>query len=317
MIPQILQLDRLTMVAPLGLRFCDLASGTLIGDGLDVQVYASGNPTTKVPAVVNRRGVYVVHHAPGLRDQERGEGDDAFWQNVTTRNFVIEVNDGERRFQPFQFTDHLPVKGVYKWIGPLSSSPLGLPPTPNESIPLYSSPVRSVPAGMAVVRADLWDATNDAAASWAVLEASLNDQIIAAGIADEQGRIALIFPYPAPRPFAISSPPASPVGSPPFASSLPLAEQFWPIRLRAFYTPVRPVASPPNPFPTKPELPELRFTLSQPEATLWANAALSEPLPEKSLQYGRELVLQSQAATSPPSQARQSVLFITPAVSPP
>lgn len=312
------------MVAPLGLRFCDLTSRTLIGDGLDVQVYAAGNPTTKVTAIANRRGIYVVHHAPGLRDVERGEGDEAFWQNVTTRNFVIEVNDIERRFQPFQFTDHLPVKGIYKWIGPLSgslSSPLSSPPTPSESIPLYSSPVRSVPAGMAVVRADLWDATNDTAASWTVLEATLNDQIIAQGIADEQGRIALIFPYPAPRPFAISSPPSSPppfqLGSPPFATSLPLTEQAWSIRLRAFYTPVRPVASPPNPFPTKPELPELRFTLSQPEATIWADAALSEPLPEKSLQYGHELVLKSQAATSPPSQARQSVLFITPAVSPP
>lgn len=325
MTPQILKLDRLTMVAPLGLRFCDLSSGTLIGDGLDVQVYASGNPTKKVPAVANRKGVYVVHRAPGLRDLEHGEGNDAFWQNLTARNFVIEVNDNERRFQPFQFTASLPVKGVYKWIGPQFdsplSSPLSLPPTPGESIPLYSSPVRNVPAGMAVVRADLWDAASDTAASWAVMEATLNDQIIARGIADAQGRIALIFPYPAPRPFSISSPPASPppssLGSPPAASSLPLTQQVWPIRLRALYTPERPVLSPPNPFPTKPELPELRFTLSQPEATIWADAALSEPLLEASLQYGHELVLQSQAATSPPSQARQSVLFITPAVSPP
>lgn len=305
------------MVAPLGMRFCDLTSGTLIGDGLDVQVYASGNPATKVPAVANRRGVYVVHHAPGLRDLESGEGNEAFWQNLTARNFVIEVNDNQRRFQPFQFTASLPVKGVYKWIGPLVGSPLSSPPAPSESIPLYSSPVRSVPAGMAVVRADLWDAAGDKPASWAVLEATLNDQIIARGIADAQGRIALIFPYPAPRPFAISSPPASPIASPPAANSLPLTEQVWPIRLRALYTPERPPASPPNPFPTKPELPELRFTLSQPEATIWADAAISEPLFEASLQYGHELVLQSQAATSPPSQARQSVLFITPAVSPP
>ena len=312
MIPQILKLDRLTTVAPLGLRFCDLTSGTLVGDGLDVQVYATGNPAKKLPAIANRRGVYVVHRAPGLRDLERGEGDEAYWQNLTARNFVIEVNDNERRFQPFQFTASLPVRGVYKWIGPLLSSP----PTPIESIPLYSSPVRSVPAGMAVVRADLWDSASDTAASWAVMEASLNDEVIARGIADAEGRMALIFPYPAPRPFSIASPPGSPLASPLVANSLPLTEQVWPIQLRAFYTAERPVASPPNPFPTKPELPELRFTLSQPEATIWADAALTEPLLEASLQYGHELVLQSKA-TSPPSQARQSVLFITPAVSPP
>lgn len=321
MVPQILKLDRLTKVAPLGLRFCDLSSGTLIGDGLDVQVYASGNPATKAPALANRRGVYVVHHAPGLRDLEHGEGNEEFWQNLTAKNFVIEVNDIERRFQPFQFTASLPVRGIYRWVEPPFSSPLSSPPTPVESIPLYSSPVRSVPAGMAVVRADLWDAASNTAASWAVMEATLNDRIIARGIADEQGRIALIFPYPAPRPFSISSPPASPppfsLSSPPAATSLPLTEQVWPIGLRAFYTSVRPMLSPPNPLPTNRELPELRFTLSQPEATIWADAAISEPLFEASLRYGHELVLQSQAATSPPSQARQSVLFITPAVSPP
>jgi hypothetical protein len=223
------------------------------------------------------------------------------------------VNDNERRFLPVQFTAILPARGVYKWISPVSI----LPATLIESIPLYSSPIRSVPSGMAVVRADLWDVSQDTAASWAVMEASLNGQVIARGIADAEGRIALIFPYPAPRPFAISSPPAFPLSSPPTASSLPLTEQVWPIRLRALYTPARPVSSPPNPFPTKPELPELRFTLSQPEATIWADAAFSEPLLEASLQYGRELVLQTKASTSPPSQARQSVLFITPAVSPP
>lgn len=314
MIPQIQRLDRLTLVAPLGLRFCDLMSGVLVGDGLDVQVYPSGSPATRVSAIANRKGVYVLHHAPGLRDLEHGEGDKAFWQNLPpARNFVIEVNDNERRFQPFQFTASLPAEGVYQWTDPLFSSPL----SPAKSIPLYSSPVRAVPAGMAVVRADLWDGSNDTAASWAVIEASLNDRIIARGIADEQGRIALIFPYPAPRPFAISSPPASPLGSPPTASTLPLTEQAWPIRLRALYTPVRPIASPPNLFETKPALPELRFTLSQPEATIWADAAFTEPLLEGSLEYGHERVLQSKAATSPPSQSRQSVLFITPAVSPP
>ena len=310
MSPEIQKLDRLTLVAPLGLRFCDLMSGTLVGDGLDVRVYPSGNPTTKVAAIANRTGVYVVHHAPGLRDLEHGDGDQIYWENLPSRTFVIEVNDNQRRFQPFQFFASLPVRGVYKWISPVFSSP----PSPIESIPLYSSPVRSVPSGMAVVRADLWDSAGNKPASWAVMEASLDNQVIGRGIADEQGRIALIFPYPAPRAFGISSLPASPLSSPLRATSLPLTEQVWPLRLRALYTPVRPIS---NLFENNPELPELRFTLSQLEATIWADAALSEPLFEVSLQYGRELVLQSKVTASPPSQVRQSVLFITPAGSPP
>lgn len=310
---QILKLDRLTLVAPLGLRFCDFTSGTFVGDGLDVQVYPLGSPATRVAALANRKGVYVLHHAPGLRELEHAEGDEKFWNGpLSTKNFVIEVNDIQRRFQPFQLTASLPARGIYKWTDAPSS-----PPGASESIPLYSSPVRSVPAGMAVMRADLWDESRDTAASWAVLEASMNSQVIARGIADDQGRIALIFPYPAPKPFSISSPPGSPLSSPLSAGAgLPLTEQVWPIQLRALYTPDRPVPSPPNSFADISALPELRFTLSQPEATIWANAECTEPLLEASLHYGQELVLRSKAAASPPSQLRQSVLFITPAGSP-
>jgi hypothetical protein len=312
MATQILQFDRLTLVAPLGLRFCDLMSGGFVGDGLDVQVYPAGSPRTRVTALANRKGVYVLHHAPGLREVEQGKGDQKYWDSPPpTKTFVVEVNDNQRRFQPFQFAASLPAKGIYKWTD-APSSPL----VASESIPLYSSPVRSVPAGMAVVRADLWDESRDAAASWAVLEASMNGQVIARGIADEQGRIALIFPYPPPRAFAISSPPGSPLSSPPIASGLPLTEQVWPIQLRALYTPERPVPSPPNSFAETSALPELRFTLSQPEATIWADAECTEPLLETSLHYGQEVVLKSKAAASPPSQLRQSVLFITPAGSP-
>ena len=314
MFQQIQKLDRVTLVAPLGLRFSDSASGTFIGDGLDVQVYPPGSPSRRVPAIANRKGVYVLHHASGLRELEHGEGDQAFWDHLPpARDFVIEVNDNARRFQPFQFIAGLPARGLYEWMDPTLSSPL----TPATSIPLYSSPVRAVPAGMAVVRADLWDASKNIAASWAVMEASLNDRIIARGIADEQGRIALIFPYPAPRSFSISSPPGSPLGSPPTANTLALTEQVWSIRLRAFYTPDRPIASPPNALESKRALPDLRFTLAQPEATIWTDTTFNEPLLEAPLQYGHELALQSKAATSPPSQLRQSVLFITPAGSPP
>jgi hypothetical protein len=318
MTPRIQQLDRLTLVAPLGLRFFDFTRGTPVGSGLDVQVYPSGHPLKKVPALANRSGVYIVHHAPGLRDLEHGEGDQSFWKNLPAgREFVIEVNDNERRFQPFQFVASLPAKGLYEWIDPVLRSPL----TAITSIPLYSTPVRAVPSGMAAVRADLWDRSNNIAAAWTVMEAFLNDRFIARGVADEKGRIALVFPYPAPRSFTVISQPGSPLGSPlgspPTASTLPLTEQVWSIRLRAFYTAVRPIAAAPEGIETKPELPDLRFTLSQPEATIWSDVILNEPLLEVSLHYGRELVLQSEATTSPLAQLRQSVLFITPAVSPP
>ena len=312
-------LDRLTQVAPLGLRFRDVVSGTLVGDGLNVRVYPLGRSMASVPAIANRKGVYVVHHAPGLRTLEGGEGDRKFWDNLPPRKtFVIEVSDEQRRFQPFHFTAQLPLEGIYKWIGAAPASPPASIPPPPTSIPLYSSPVRSVPSGMAVLRADLWDASQDAPAAWAVIEGYLDDQLIVRGIADEAGRIALIFPYPAPRSFSVTSPPASSVTSPPQITGPALTDQVWPIRLRAKFTSVRPVSSPPDTREPKPELPDLRFTLSQPPATIWTNAALTRPLIEVSLRYGRELILKSEpTTTSPPLPVRQSVLFISPAVSPP
>ncbi len=306
-------LDRLTMVAPLGLRFHDSSSGALVGDGLSVWAYPTGKPSTKREAIGNRKGVYVLHHGYGLREREHGDGTAAYWQNPVPPNkdFVIEVTDQQRRFQPFQFTASLPFEGIFRFDSALES-PLGARTT----VPLFSSPVRSVPSGMAAIRADLWDTSLDAPAAWAMLEAFTGSKFLGRGIADDQGRIALIFPFPTPISFAPASPPGSPPGSPPVATSPPLTEQVWPLELRAFYTPERPLSSPPDFLgDAGVALPDLRFTLSQPPATMWADAEQTEILQETNLRFGRELILKSRPSlTSPPTQTRDSVLFITPAV---
>jgi len=311
--------DRLTMVAPLGLRFHDATTGALVGDGLSVWAYPVGRPSAKRPAIANRKGVYVLHHGYGLREREQGDGTRFYWDHPDPPNkdFVIEVADEQRRFQPFQFTASLPAEGIFKWDVALDS-----PPNARTTVPLFSAPTRSVASGMAAIRADLWDTSLDAPAAWAVIEASSAGKFLGRGIADDAGRIALIFSYPTPLAFTPASPPGSPLGSPPGATSPPLTEQVWPLELRAFYTPDRPVGSPPDFIAEAgPSLPDLRFTLSQPAATLWADAELTEALPETNLRFGRELILKSRPSPSSPpsplSQTRESVLFITPAVSPP
>ncbi len=312
-------LDRLTMVAPLGLRFHDATTGALVGDSLSVWAYPVGRPSAKRPAIANRRGVYVLHHGYGLREREHGDGTRSYWDNPDPPNkdFVIEVTDEQRRFLPFQFTASLPFEGIFKWDVALDS-----PLSARTTVPLFSAATRNVVSGMAAIRADLWDTSLDAPAAWAVIEAFTAGKFLGRGVADEAGRIALIFSFPAPLTFAPASPPGSPLGSPPVATSPPLTEQVWTLELRAFYTPDRPVASPPNFIEEAgPPLPDLRFTLSQPAATLWADAELTEILQQTDLRFGRELILKSRPSPSSPpsplSQTRDSVLFITPAVSPP
>jgi len=312
MATQFITTDRLTMVAPLGLRFHDTTTGARLGDGLSLWAYPVGRPGARRRAIGNRKGVYVLHHGYGLLDREHGDGSRFYWDNPVPPNkdFVIEVSDDQHRFLPFQFTANLPAEGIYEWDIVLES-----PLSARATIPLFSSPTRSVASGMAAIRADLWDTSIDGPAAWAMLEAFTGGKFLGRGVADEAGRIALIFPYPTPLSFAPASPPGSPPGSPPVATSPPLTEQVWSLELRAFYTPERPVLSPPDFSESGQELPDLRFTLMQPAATMWADAEQTEILQETNLRFGRELILKSRPApASPLSQTRDSVLFITPAV---
>jgi hypothetical protein len=307
---RLIELDRVTTVAPLGLQFHDAATGTIVGDGLSVWAFHAGRPAARRALVANRVGVYVLHHAEGLIDVEHGKGDQNYWQNLPSpKEFVIEVSDEYSRFQNFQLTLDLPTKDIYRWIGG-NGSPL----SPMTSIPLYSSPVRAVAGGMAVVRAELHDpfrAGDIGNAAGAVLELYDGEVLVARGFADDAGRIALIFPYPSPRSFPPGSPPGPPPGSPPVVTGPALMDQVWFLKVRALYS------SPLNQ-PMENSLPDLKATLAQPEAQLWANADRTEMLSEVALQFGREFILKSRSPSASPIEASwESVLFITPAASPP
>jgi hypothetical protein len=302
-------LERQTLVAPLGLRFHDAATGERVGGGLAVTVYPANNGARRVEAFANRSGTYVVHHAPGLRAFEHGAGDEEFWSNLPPpQTFVVEVVDRERRFQPFMFEAELPApRGLFNWLSPVEASP----PGGGGSIPLYSAPARALSSGMAVVRADLWNAQANAPAAWAVVEARMGGELHARGLSDERGSVALIFPYPKPT----DSPLASPVSSPPVNKNVPLLEQTWELTLNAGYAP------PDDEAARKPApLPDLRATLDQLNALpakLWADFAGLEELAGVTLKYGQELILKSQASITVSPPAPQSALFITPAGSPP
>lgn len=304
-------LETVTAVAPLGVRFRDVVTDTLVGGGLSVSAHPAGSPALRAPATANRSGVHVLHHAPGLRDFERGAGDAAFWAGQTAAlPYVVEVEDLEGRFLPFSFVAELPFKGLYNWTSPVDPLPAE-PPAPPRNVPLYSAPTRTPPPGMAVLRAELRDPVLGAPAAWAVVEASLDGQLFARGFADERGHLALIFPYPAPLKF----PPVSPPASPPAAQGPPLLQQEWHITLSAAYTP----SSPPAPAASaagEAPAPDLRDTLAQllaPPADLWLHYGSRVRLTGAVLRYGQELVLRSQDLDTNSPPAPESVLFVTPA----
>ncbi len=294
-------IERVTLVAPVGLRFWDRVSGTAIGDGLVVTAYPPDNPARRTQAFVTRSSVYVLRNLPGLREVESGVGDATFWQRPPPqRLFVVEVVDEAGRFQPFLFRAQLPVQGLFTWTCGQGSAPIATP----GHVPLYSSGSRQAPAGMAVIRADLWDPNladgKGGPAAWAVLEAVVAGPapLRVRGLADARGRVALIFPYPEP-----TGAPLSPIaGSPLGATGPALLDQAWEVELQAAYQP----SDPP------PDIPDLCDALTQPAADLWDDLG-QHPLTQQTLNYGQELVVRSKDDTD---RTRPAVLVVTAAGSP-
>jgi hypothetical protein len=284
---QTIVLQQITRVTPLGIKFWDDATARVMSDGLVVEVYPSGDPERRVAARPNRIGIFVLPRLPGPRDPafEFGAGDAAFWQRLQPRPHVIEVADRNGFFQPFTVDQPLPVRGLAMPPCLPHSSP------PMDAVPLFSTSSRPVPTGMAVLRADLLARVpgqpNPVPASWAVVEVHVDGQTPVRGVADREGRVAVIFPYPEPTPS-----PARPM-SPPYPSGQSLWDQEWPVRIEVFYDPVVPA----------PLVPDLCRTLSQRPAMAWTNAEASTPLPDQTLRYGQELIVRNPFVTtagSPP-----------------
>ena len=272
-------LERLSLVAPLGVCFWDDVSKSRVCDGLAVSAYPAAQRERRVAAVLNTTGVYAFPSIPGVRALEDAP-----------QQVVVEVTDSLRRFIPFSFTATVPTRGLY-------SPACGSPPGPlAPGVPLFSAPARSVPAAMAVVRAELWDPLAGAPAAWAVLEVRADGLPPVRGIADDRGRVAVILGYP--------EPPGPPISSPGPSTGPALTDQTWTVRVLASYAPHSPV----------PTLPDLCATLSQPAAVVWADAARTRTLTSATLSFGRELLIRSLDASNRPLEQG---LLITPTGSPP
>jgi len=289
-------LEQVTQVQPLGLRFWDRVTESIVDDGFEVTAYPAAHPTWRTGAFTNRSGVYSFRNLPGLREIESGAGDAAFWAAHPPQfDFVVEVIDTAGRYLPFQLPVKLPVRGIYSFPDFESASPPGL----QSFIPLYSAPARPIAAPMAILRAEMYDPIRKAPAAWAVVEAQAGNAEPVRGIADDQGRVLLPFPFPEPQSFGL--------GSPLRPGGIKLVDQAWPVELKFAYTPRTPA----------PTIPDLAEILNQLPAIAWEDSLLSTPLTGTTLHFGQDVVLRSRGVASPPVSNVMSVLLITAAGSPP
>lgn len=259
-----------TRVTPLGIRLRDEATGTAVRDGL---VVSAGG----VAGILNSTDVFVFSGLPGLGATERGAGDAAFWSSPpVTASYQVLVDDALGRFQPFSFSATAPHRGLFDLPCAAASPPTSPPALDGEpAVPLFSAPARPAPAAMAVVRAEIQEATTGAPASFAVLEVDAGSGGPSGrGFADAAGRVMVILPYPA-LPSGLGS------------GSRSLALATWTLSLHVRYAPA--AATGPHP--------DLCAVLGQPAAVALAARGGTAQMSTAQLAYGLDLVLAS-AGTS-------------------
>jgi hypothetical protein len=291
--------DRVARLTPLGLRFWDAVDRRFVCD-LDLNARARRLGTLAEPtaASVTTSGVYAFHGLPGLREIERGAGDDAFWAaNPPAHELHVEVSDRAGRFLPFGMTVRAPIKGVLAWqcAGDAFESPLS-PLAASAPIPLMSAPTRAVATPRCSVRAELWDASDAQEsrwrpAAWAVLEVHLGGHLLARSFADAEGRVLVLFGFP-------EIGPEIPIDSP-LSAGGPRAPAEFVAELLVRW----------QPGASTTRAPDLCATLSQAPATLWSDTARTTPLDTTTLRMSEQVLLGSR---DPMTGRRSSRLLITP-----
>lgn len=167
-------LEKIIRRAPLGLRFVDAVSGADIMSGLTVTGWREGTTYPYFTAQRSQQsGIYGYATLPEYRRFE--PTDDTPAPPVDPVNYFIYVRDTLGRFLPQTHIIEIPQENV-------------------QTIELYSQPARPVQAGLAVIRGELWDTTNERGAGWAKLQAEIAGKSYET-VADARGMFVLYVPF--------------------------------------------------------------------------------------------------------------------------
>lgn len=297
--------DRVLSVSPLGIRFWDAATQVQVDDGLQVTARpASPDQSPPDPAaqpvssaVRSFSGIYAFRDLPGLRLYEHPA--EIIPAPVLPgsipepRPFLIEVFDAKRRFVPVVFQIDLPrmERGIFP-----SANGGSVPDDAPPGFYLFSSVSRGTLAGIAVLRANLTDETTMEPAAHAVLDVEVGDNRWI-GLADEEGRGVVMFPYP---PLTVTLSGSFPEGG------TPLFEYEWPMTVRIRYEPGR------QHIPVGSTRPTLQSILAQQYGLAFAGDPESSPPADPansfavSLRYGEDAIIRT---------PHRSELLVQPATS--
>jgi hypothetical protein len=279
---QVRVLDTIEVFTPLGLRFWDAALDRAILDGLRV-VARPLYTKQQIEAVRTRSGIYTFRWLPGMRAVEHRYPDPGFFDASTPqrRPFVIAVEDTLERFLPAAFRVDLPLpySGVF-----LSESEASVPDGTSRGVLLFSASTRRTDERLTAVRGTLIDDQSKKPVAWAHVIVTAPHSQTFHGLADDQGRFAVFFPYPSLAEGFAGSP-----GS--FGQGTPIGARGWDITLA-----VRAQPSALQPLPGT-ALFEYSSLFTQLGAGLWSSipdpsTAAAAQL-DLHLQFGQQLIVRT------------------------
>jgi hypothetical protein len=286
------EFEKQRLFTPLGIEFWDAAQDRPVGDNLLVWAVSPAPGLSPVPAVRTLSGIYAFHGLPGLWEVEHPSSDP-----VTNSSppiavpFVIVVLDRLGRYLPQAFSLTLPLP----YLGLFLSNELSSPPGAAARAYLFSATTRPRPPACAAMRAQVWDKTGKAPASYSALQITVAGNTWN-GIADINGACVIYFPYPPLSKLNLGSPPGSGQGS--------IFDATWPVQVQVRYQPSQvnfPLAGLQGISDAWMQIPSLKSILqSQGAGTIWpTEAGPAVATFSATLQYGTELVLRTGAIVTP------------------
>jgi hypothetical protein len=251
--PPMVSLERVISYAPLGIRFRDATGGGTIPAGLLVRARRSGTSEPVATATVSRTGVHAFVSLPGLRHLEHPDKPIAGATSPpTVEPYVVDVSDRLGRFVPVAFRVDAPWAGVYS---PWQASP---PDAGPPGFFLFPAVGHAAGTALGVLRAELYDRVAGRPAAHAVVELTLPGNRREYGLADDAGRVVVLFSHPRFAQTVLSPPPSAES-----ARELPS----WPASVRVRFDRAAQVV-------LAPDLPpDLASLFGQAPAPIWASAA--------------------------------------------
>ena len=297
-LPPHVELETRTHHCALAIRFVDTALNEVVTSGLQVRITLSGDRDRFIEAKANRSGTWLFYGLPGQRGYELGGPDRSSASPFEPARFIVTVRDELGRFLPCRFETTVSHRERFNF------STLASPPWARGNVPLYSSPARFVPRSCGVVRGQLafFNAQNLVKrAAWALMQVTVTvrngarDPIHALGVADEQGSVAVMFPWPE----LFGLPNASPRGG------VQMEDQGWDLSLRAWHDLQSRHPKRDEPF----DLDQVLGRFGAPSNILQTAAAPCSEFSNAILKFGRELVIPEQGGLN-------RVLILTSGTSP-